>query len=187
MHKYIIKFYDFYLILSCKNNNKLSFKNERGKFLPLLRQSFWLNFTSILFVHVAFAVAISVAVAVAVATCNWQHTCKRARRHRQAPNNLSFFAIRVGVGGDDQCFELWWGFMLDTVAMWQIVPDSRDSRWMNGWMDGQAFTALPRSAGASFMATISPFDGGKRAPETVGSTQSHPAPPWTAQHPPMIY
>lgn len=45
-----------------------------------------LNFTSILFVHVAFAVAISAVVAgcataataVAVATCNWQHTCKRA-------------------------------------------------------------------------------------------------------------
>lgn len=75
-----------------------------------------LNFTSILFVHVAFAVAISAVVAgcataataVAVATCNWQLAThvQKGRRHMQAPNNLSFFAIRVGVGGDDQCFEL---------------------------------------------------------------------------------
>lgn len=33
MHKYIIKFYDSYLILSHENNNKLSFKNETGNFL----------------------------------------------------------------------------------------------------------------------------------------------------------
>lgn len=144
MHKYIIKFYDFYLILSGKNNNKLSFKNERGKFFPLLLQR------SAQF-YEYFICARCICRCNFCCCCWLCHCCycscscnlqlathvQKGRRHMQAPNNLSFFAIRMGVGGDDQCFELWWGFMLDTVAMWQIVPYSRTADgWMDEWVDG---------------------------------------------------
>lgn len=100
----------------------------------------------------------STRVASAGATCN------------RAPNNLSFFAIRggVAVGGDDQCLELWWGFMLDTVAMWQIVPDS-PGRQMDEWMDGRM---------DGFIATISPrVDGASSVTRTAASPgQCHPKP-----------
>lgn len=68
-------------------------------------------------------------------------------RQSSAKQFVIFFAAGAGLAdcagcSDDQCFELWWGFMLDTVALWQIAPDSWTVGQMDEWMNGQTFTAL---------------------------------------------
>lgn len=81
----------------------------------------------------------------------------------------------AGEGGsrsDDQCFELWWGFMLDTVAVWQIVPERQPDSWTNGWMaEWTNIYSTDCGIGASFMASTSPSSA-----SIDGSWRREPAP-----------
>lgn len=145
MHKYIIKFYDFYLILSGKNNNKLSFKNERGKFFPLLLQrsaQFYEYFICARCICRCnfYCCCWLCHCCYCSCSCNLQLATGNTRAKGQAPHaSAKQFVIFCHSNGSRRRWSMLWIMMRIYAWHCRNVADSAgqsDSRWMNGWMGG---------------------------------------------------